>query len=300
MSYLCVVMVWSTTPMAIVVSNQSMSASASVMCRMTLALIVIAVIVSVAKPNAALKLTHWKIYLAAGFGIFPNMSFVYVAAQYIPSGLIALIFALNPIFSAVFASALLKEPLGSVRKLFAIGLALIGLSIIFNEHVTLDSQSWIGISLILLSTVAFSFSQVCIKACQQEGTVNAMEQTLGALLFAVPGLIITWLCVEGIESGVGALQMSVSSGLAVVYLAVIGTVIGFMAYFYVLSQISVAVVSLIPLITPVMALWLGSFFLDEVVTNWMMLGTVFILTSLLMYGDLVTLAVNRARRFIRS
>lgn len=294
-AYLMVVIVWSTTPLAITLSNDSLSPHAAVMSRMILALCIVALLVSVFKPQSVLKAKNWKIYAAAGFGMFPCMPLVYFAAEYISSGLIAVVFALNPIFASALATYILREPPLSMKKIAAIFVSLLGLVIVFYAQLNLDVQAWVGIALILLSTLAFSLSQVLVKYFQKDQKTDAMEQTLGALLISAPGFLIAWY----VLSDQPILPISNTSLYAVLYLAVIGSVFGFVAYFYVLTHLSVVVVSMIPLITPVLALLLGAFVLDEVVTRTMMLGVFFVLFGLVLYGDSFKFVSNRIKRIVR-
>lgn len=294
-AYLMVVIVWSTTPLTISLSNDSLSPYAAAMLRMLLALFMVFLLVLAAQSRSALKLKNWKIYVSAGFGMFPCMPIVYFAAEYIPSGLIAVIFALNPVFANALATYILREPPLSFKKIAAILVSLFGLAIVFYVQINLDAQAWIGIALILLSTLAFSLSQVLVKYFQKNEKIDAIEQTLGSLLASSPGFFMAWYLLDGSA----ILPISNTSLYAVLYLAVIGSVFGFVAYFYVLTNLSVVAVSMIPLITPVLALFLGMFILDEVITLTMLLGVLLVLVGLVLYGDSLTFVSNRIKRIVR-
>jgi len=71
------------------------------------------------------------VYLAGSLGLFPNMALVYFAAEYISSGLIALMFGLTPFFTALLERPILGKNLLLPHKIIAIILAMIGPFFIF-------------------------------------------------------------------------------------------------------------------------------------------------------------------------
>ena len=73
----------------------------------------------------------------------------------------------------------------------------------------------------------------------------------------------------------------------ILYLAVFGSILAFMLYFYLLNALPVTTVSLIPLLTPPMALVIGWAWAEESVTVNALVGGVFTLLSLALYqwGD---------------
>ena len=73
------------------------------------------------------------------------------------------------------------------------------------------------------------------------------------------------------------------SVFSVVYLAILGSLVGFMAYFHLIANLPPAYVALITLITPVIALFLGNQLHDEPVTREMLAGTGVILLSLILF-----------------
>ncbi len=77
--------------------------------------------------------------------------------------------------------------------------------------------------------------------------------------------------------------------LAIVYLAVFGSVIAFWAYYILIRQMDATIVSLSTLIIPIVALALGRLFLDETVTPMAVAGIATVLAG-------VGVALRPARR----
>lgn len=280
LAYALVVLIWSTTPLAIQWSNDSVSFVTAVMLRMTLAAALALVAVALFRRRLFAYPDAWKAYLAASFGIFPNMLVVYWSAQFIPSGLIAVIFALSPFVTGGLSWLILKENPFNPRRVLALLVALAGLCVIFWDQIRIDERSAFGIGGILLSCGMFSLSSVSLK--KLECGTGPLEQTAGALLFALPGLLLCWWLVEGTLPS----TLSPKSLTGLLYLAVLGSLLGFTLFYFVLQRMTPSAVSLITLMTPVLALIIGSLVADERLSLSLLTGAAMVLLALLGYLDL--------------
>ncbi|MBT7444001.1 MAG: hypothetical protein HN790_08580 [Methylococcales bacterium] len=97
-SYLTVVLIWSTTPLAIQWSGDS-GFLFGVASRMVIGLILLLCIVAITRQALPADKTARKIYLISGIPIYITMILVYWSAQQIPTGWIAIIFGLTPILT---------------------------------------------------------------------------------------------------------------------------------------------------------------------------------------------------------
>src|SRR5690606_26195684 len=98
---------------------------------------------------------------------------------------------------------------------------------------------------------------------------------------AMPGLIVcAWLAGDALPS-----DLTHKSAGAIIYLAVCGSLLGFTLFFYILKKLSPSAVSLITLITPVLALIVGVVVAGEKITTTIILGAAFVLIALLFYVD---------------
>src|SRR5690625_6635165 len=88
---------------------------------------------------------------------------------------------------------------------------------------------------------------------------------------------------------------------ALIYLAVCGSVLGFTLFYYVLNHLSPSSVSLITLITPVLALFIGALVAKEQLTASLLVGTLLVIVALLVYLDLKRwLSLKLMLRWVRS
>jgi len=276
-AYIFVVLIWATTPLAIQWSSDSVSFVAAVVLRMGLALALALFISTALRRSLFACADAWKVYLAASIGIFPNMPLVYWSAQFIPSGLIAVIFAMSPFVTGVMSLLILRENPFNRRRVFALLIAFGGLVVIFHQQISLDTYAAYGIAGILCSTLLFSVSSVWLKSLNT--SVPAFDQATGALLFAMPGLLLSWYLFDGTLPS----TISDKSVGAIVYLAVMGSLLGFTLFFYVLKKLSPSAVSLITLLTPVLALFVGVFVAGERLTLSTLIGAGLVMLALLFY-----------------
>lgn len=299
-AYFSVVLIWATTPLTIQWSSDSLSFMAAVLARMSLALSLALTIHSLLRQSLATYVMHRKIYFAASLGIFPNMPVVYWAAQYIPSGLVAVIFALSPFVTGFMTILLMKQNPFTLKRVLSLMLAVVGLIIIFYHQMKFNVGSFYGITGILLSCFLFSFSSVSVKKFTAEAGVNlgAFNQATGALLFSLPGLLMTWWWLDGVWPQ----SISIKSISSVVYLAIMGSLVGAGLFFYVLQRLSATVVSLITLMTPVLAIILGKLAAAEDLSAQTLFGVGLVLVALLLYmpWNMEKMSAEMATWFINS
>ena len=289
LTYFLVIIIWATTPLAIKLGGESFAPLAGLSLRIGLAFLVGSAICTIGGYAGLNIKRHWKLYAVASISLFPNMALVYTAATYIPSGLIALLFGLTPFYSALLSQPLLGEGDLPPRKLVAIAIAVLGLGLIFVDRSSLNAESAIGILLMLISNLLFSGSALWVKKINRTLSVGPVEQALGAMVFSLPGLFITWFVVVGVDP----VNVSSTSLVSLLYLAFCGSLLGFVAYYYILNQFTAEAVSLIPLITPVLAMMLGVIVLDEQLTPAMIIGAGLIISALAIHQRLWHVLMQR-------
>ncbi|MFT7561714.1 MAG: putative blue pigment (indigoidine) exporter [Flavobacteriales bacterium] len=281
LAYICIILIWSTTPLAIQFSNGSFSFLASVSIRMLIALIICWFILIVSGKRLVEHRGDWRVFLAGAVGLFPNMALVYWSAQYIPSGLIAVILGMYPFFVGLFSVILLKDNPFNATRLVALFTAITGLAVIHYEQLALDDMAIWGVGGILLSSVNFAFGTVWLKKVGH--SIGALRQLTGTMTIIAPCFLLTWFLFDGVIP----LQADLSSVIGVLYLALAGSVLGGLTFIYVLKRVSVSVVSLITLITPVVAMSVGYIVAGEQVSYLVALGCGLILLSLAIYQGIL-------------
>ena len=274
--FLLVVAIWSTTPLAIQWSTLGSSFSFGVSARMFIGLIICLIILLIKQQKLNTSRIAITNYIYAGLGVFITMSLVYFSSQSVPSGIISVIFGLTPIITGVFALLLLQESFFKIHKILGLLLGLLGLIIIFGHTFKISHEMILG--LISLTFVMAFQSFISVKLKQINAPISTLETTTGALIVSLPLFLLTWLLTHG-EIPTVSLQAALSIG----YLAIFGSVIGFMSYYYLIKHTSVQVVGIVPLITPIFALLLGANLNNETLTNQQLIGVILVLFGLAIY-----------------
>ena len=279
LTYLLVIFIWTTTPLAIKLGGDTLDPMAGLSLRIAIAFLVGSAICTIAGIAVLNIKRNGILYFAGSLGLFPNMALVYFSAEYISSGLIALMFGLLPFFTAILSKPILGKSSLSPQKVIAIILAIVGLLFIFYDDGIMIGEAYIGLLLMLGSNLIFAACTLWMKKINKILNVPPFEQTLGAMAFSLPGMLITWFFVVGYEP----LQFSSVSIASLLYLSLFASLVGFAAYYHILNNMSVDTVALIPLITPITAMVLGVIVADETITRAMYIGAAFILVALIIH-----------------
>jgi len=280
-AFLAVILIWSTTPLAIQWSSEGGGFLFGVAARMWLgALFCLAFMglfsVPLPRHRAALRT-----YVAAGLGIYGALSCVYWSAQFIPSGLISVLYGLTPLVTGLLAALWLQEKAFSPARIAGMLLGFGGLLIIFGQSLVGQPLAFAGMLGVLLSVVLHSVSSVWVKRIA--AGIPAMAVAGGGLLVAAPLYLLTWL----VLGGPAPHTLTTRAGLAILYLSLMGSVAGFVLFYYLLQHLSASRTALITLIAPVIALGLGQALNHEHIAPRTVLGAALILGGLALHqwGD---------------
>ena len=277
LSFAVVVVVWSTTPLFLYLSTRAFPAELAGGLRMAVAAVLATVLLRVTGARLRLDALALQTYAAMTPGVFGAMYLSYLAAPRVPSGLISVLFGLSPVVSALCARLLRTDPLPAAGRLAAALLALAGLVLISRESgggaAHLDAG---GLALLLVAVLLFSLSGVLVR--KLGAGIDALVQTTGALWMSLPFYFGAWLLAGAPPPDTGNVHFGMAV-LAIGYLAVFGSVLGFACYYQVLKQMPAASASLITVITPVFALALGAWLNDERLTAAMLSGALLVLAG---------------------
>ncbi len=277
-AYLGIIVIWATTPLAIKWSGMDAGFLFGVSARMGIGVAICLLLVMLLRHPLPLERRAVWSYLVAGLSIFAAMLSIYWAAQQIPSGLISVLFGLTPFATGIMAAQWLTEKTLTPLRLLGMALGVAGLALIFLSNGTREGANLSGVAAVLFAVTVHSASSVWLKRIG--AGLSPLSLNSGALLVATPLFFLVWWGADGPASA----PLTLTRGMwAIVYLGVFGTAIGFNLYYYVLHHVTAGAVSLITLITPVLALWLGSVLNGEQLQPVVWLGSGTILTGLMLY-----------------
>lgn len=273
-AFVSVILIWSTTPLAIKWSTLGIGFSFAVFSRMAISALLCILLLAVLRIRFPLHRKARQAYLASGLSLFGAMSLTYWSAQYVNSGLISVLFGLSPLITSLGAALWLKEESLTVNRVIGMLFGLAGLAMVFYGGFGLGAGAFMGVVALFAAVVAQSFGLVWIKRIADDSPPLAM--TLGTLLVALPLFFAAWWLADGQWPA----YLPERAVAATLYLGVIGSVLGFVLYYYMIKHMEAGRVALITLITPVMALLLGHGLNNEAVQPQVWYGTAFIVLGL--------------------
>ena len=274
-AYFGILLIWSTTPLAIRWSVQEVDFTFAVLTRMLIGLTVSLALLIFARTKFPFHPRARLAYAVGGVALFGSMALSYWAANYIHSGLISVMFGLAPLMASVMAAILLGEKSLTTGKVAGLFLGILGLSFIFLEGDQLGGEYFLGGLIAMFFSVFFySAGLVWLKHINDDSP--PLATTVGALAVASVLFALLWLIMDGAVPD----SLPLRSGASIVYLGVFGSALAFTLYYYVIKHVRATRIVLINIITPVMALMLGNWLNAEEITLNLWLGTILILLGL--------------------
>ena len=280
-AYLAIIVIWSTTPLAIKWSGEGTGFIVGVSTRMLIGAVLCLLLIRVLRIEMPWHKQARQAYLAGAMAVYGAMLCVYWGAQYISSGLLSVIFGLTPLMTGIIVVVLGTEQRPGPMRMLGLAFALVGLLSIFGLKDAVGEAMVLGISGVLASVFLHSLSAVWLKQVAQG--IPAMALTTGSLLISVPLYLVTWLLMGAELPN----ELPLRAGASILYLGVIGSVLGYAMYFYALRHVSASKMALVTLITPVTALMLGQLLNNEQIDTAVWTGTAMIMLglSLHQWGD---------------
>lgn len=224
--------------------------------------------------KVSLNLKDFLFFAAVGtLGVVVSMTFFQNAILHTKAAIVAVIFSINPLFTAPLAQVILKEKM-TRTKWAALGISIAGVFLIFNPFS--ENPDILGMVLALLAAVSFSLYTVTGKTrVEKYGSLalNSFSFLAGVTVMFFILLISGLPIVSGIDG---------SNILHLIYLGVFVTGIGYLCYFAAMKYTSAVTASTVFFIKPALACILSFLLLDERMSVISILGIALIITASLM------------------
>lgn len=250
--YVSVVLIWGTTWLAIAVQSRYAPPLGAVFWRFAVAVAVLWLLLLVCRR---LTVPGWRDQLwcaVQGACVFClNFVCLYAAVAYINSGLLAVIFSLSVCFNALNSRLFFGQAL---TRRFAVSavLGLCGMVLLFWPDLLAGggrSGLWRGIAFAVAGTYLFSLGNMVSLRHQRQG-LDVFQTNAWAMVYGTAYLAV-------LAAGSGTPLLPPADGafwLATLHVAVLGTVVGFGAYFLLVGRIGAAHAAYSMLLTPLVAL----------------------------------------------
>ncbi|HEX2217729.1 MAG TPA: EamA family transporter [Gemmatimonadales bacterium] len=252
--------IWGSTWLAIKVGLRDLPPISFAGIRFALAALILYAIVIAKGLRLPSTRPDWRLLLWTGLlSITINYALVFWAELHITSGLAAVLNATIPLFGLPLAHrALAAEPM-TPHKVAGVVVGVLGVAIVFGAELggPTPLSAWASAG-VLVASLAGAQAGVMVKS---RGThlppavLAGVQMAFGSVPLLLGGALL--------EGNPLRFAWTPTAVLSLAYLTVVGSVVAFLVYYWLIRRVQVTRVLLIPLITPLVAVVLGTLFLDE-------------------------------------
>jgi drug/metabolite transporter (DMT)-like permease len=192
-----------------------------------------------------------------------NYGLVFWGEQHISSGLAAVLQSTFPAFGLVIAHFYLPHERITLLKVIGVLMGIVGIAIIFSDQLSVAGHmALLGSVALVLSAFFGAYGNVLVKAYSQK--IDPLVLAASQMACGLLPLLVLGIATEGNPFRFHWTWIAVGS---LTYLVVVGSVIAFALYYWLVRNMEVTKTMLIALVTPVTAVILGLLVLHEKL-NW--------------------------------
>lgn len=284
--YALMCLIWGSTWLAIKLGLGGVPPFLAAGLRFVLSALIVAAVLVARRQSIRLTRDDRICIVSLGVLVFWfNYAAVYWAEMRISSGLTAVLFSTMPLTTALLSRFWMRSETMDGRRLAGIVIGITGTLLLFWPDDRLGAAQIAGMCAALFASTCSSISLVILKrhgGNSDPFVLNVFAMGLGAMCL---------LSMSAVFERSVPVTWTPGNIVALIYLAVFGSVIAFSLYYRLLKVMDATVVSLSTLIIPIIALVLGRVFLGEVITTLAVAGVTTILA-----GVAVAIVPLRRRR----
>jgi drug/metabolite transporter (DMT)-like permease len=270
-------LIWGSTYLAIRVMVETVPPALGAGVRFALAGTLMLAILAARSGPRSLAITRRQ---AAGAAVVGTLlaaggnGLVTVAEQDVPSGLAALLIASMPLWIVLYRTVARDRV--APATLAGVGVGFLGVAVLLLPGSRPEGVP-IGMALLIVLAAAFwglgSFIAQRIELPPDVLVTTAWQMLFGGLVMAAGGVA------AGEVSDVDVAAFSGNSIAAFAYLVLIGSIVAFSCYAFLLENAPISQVATYAYVNPVIAVILGALILDEEIAPAMVAGTILIVAS---------------------
>lgn len=228
--------------------------------------------------KASLKITKKELKNTAiaslFFLILGNSVFVW-ALQFVDSGFAALIASTQPLFVLLILRILDQKPMQK-KSIIGVCLGIFGMYLLISQQELVTSENTLlGILVMMGCVLGWSYGSVFVsKAVLLK---NSLVST--GYQMAIAGVVLAILSLLFKETWTSPLQWSTNVQISMFLLIFLGGIVAFTAFNYLLKVVSTEKVATSAYVNPVIALFMGWYFLDEKLSTQSIIASAILLTG---------------------
>ena len=272
--YIVTLILFGSTWVVVKIGLQSVPPFTFAVVRFVLAFVILGTVFSIWKFRLP-QIPHIrrKIFVAGFLMYGLNFLFIYIGQQYIQASLAAVIFATMPFFTGIISHLLLPNERLQRHVVIGMIVGFVGTLALFSKNLSLDGPV-LGMLSLLLSSIFCSWATVLIKRDLNDippVQLSILQIPMGLIVLVPPMLFELPLKFE----------FNTTSLVSLFYLAILGTGVAFMGWYYLLKRVSAVALSLMTFLEPLVAMGLGYLLLQEKLESHFLIGGALILIGVL-------------------
>lgn len=224
---------------------------------------------------------HWRsVFLLAVLIFVCDYGLLFWAERRVPSGIAAVMMATIPAFMALAEIMILRTQRLTVRLAVALLIGIGGVAVLMSRSLNLGGAPIDSLGAVALIVASISWS-VSSALTRKLPLPPSKVMSSGAQMLAGGVLLVLAAAALGEFPDFHPGKVSTGAWLALLYLIVAGSIMGFTAYVWLIHHESPTRVGTYAYVNPVVAVLIGYFLGGEVLGLRTVLGTLFVLVSVL-------------------
>ena len=285
-----VYLVWGSTYLAIRVVVETAPPLLAMGARFLLAGLLLGAFLTVRRGSSALRVGRGQLGGAAVVGLLLLLGGnggVAIAEQTVPSGVTALLVAATPLWLVCLRTLARDRP--ARLSLLGTGLGFLGIAVLVRPGASLGEDVPTGGLLLVVGAAGCwalgSFLSSRLPMPQDAFVATTWEMLLGGAGLTLAGVL------RGEASGFEPDQVSGAAWAWLAYLVLIGSIVAFSAYVWLLHNAPISLTATYAFVNPVVAVLLGALVLAEPVTGAVVAGG-----AIVVLGVALVVSAERPRR----
>ncbi|MCC7529966.1 MAG: EamA family transporter [Candidatus Melainabacteria bacterium] len=212
------------------------------------------------------KKRHWLSALIIGTLLLAaSNGSVVLATKTISTGCISLLIAMVPVYVAILEWLENRKQKIETKKILGLILGTLGIvTLIGPQNLFVEGGiNWFGIACVMFGSLSWSFGTIYSRRVERPSSLMvgiAMQMICGGTVLGLVSLVM------GEHTQIANLHVSLNSVLAVAYLIVFGSIVGYSSYLWLLNHVSASKVSTYAYVNPIVAIFLGWAFAGETIS----------------------------------
>lgn len=261
--WLVLSLIWGSTWLFIKLGLQDLPPISFAGIRFLIAAAILWALVAARRARLPRGRREWGLIAVTGLLSFAvNYGLLFWGEQHTSSGLAAVLQAIIPAFGLVIAHYYLPAERFSLAKLAGVVLGIAGVGLIFSNQMSVEGPAaFQGSAAIVVGAFGVAYSNVLVKA--RAGHLDPAVLAAGQMVCGLVPLLALGLLWEGNPLN---FRWTPLAWVSVVYLALVGSALAFLLFYWLVRHMDVTKTMLISLVTPVIAVTLGMLTLGEGLT----------------------------------